>query len=167
MVHPVIAHEEVNVPPVLAVQTDCIATKGPAEIGAIMGAAFPRVFAYLTAHGLQCIGAPRAIYTTFTADETRFTLAIPCAPPPSPLTEEDGVAVRELPGTRALRFTHHGPYDQLSTSYREITGWLIVHGYIENEAGWARFAPMWEEYESDPDVVPPAELVTHIYLPLS
>ncbi|NJD09988.1 MAG: GyrI-like domain-containing protein [Gemmatimonadetes bacterium] len=166
MSHTTLAAEEVTVPAVTAVQADCMAGSGPAEIGAVMRAAFPRVGAYLQAHGLECTGAPRAIYTTFTGSETRFTLAMPCAPPPAPVPEADGVAVRELPARSVLRFTHRGPYQELGATYGEITRWLIAHDYLENEAGWTRFAGMWEEYVSDPDVVPPAELVTLIYLPL-
>ena len=167
MSHAVIAPEEVTVAATQAVQVDCVVAGGsPAEIGPVMGAAFPRVAAYLRAHGLQCIGAPRAIYTTFTGSETRFTLAIPCSPPAAPVPEEDGVGVREVPGGKTLRFTHHGPYPGLGETYRGITGWLIERGYIESEVGWVRFSGMWEEYVSDPDVVPPEELETRVYLPV-
>ena len=68
------------------------------------------------------------------------------------------------PTAKAYRFTHRGPYPDLAQTYRRITAFMKEKGWMESEADWSRYMPMWEEYLNDPETTPPAELLTYIYL---
>jgi DNA gyrase inhibitor GyrI len=154
---------EVHVPPARAAQVD---RECPMDrIKAATESGFGELMQFVREHGLQPSGAPRSIYSESSPERVRFTLALPVA---GPVPEGTTGAVRagELEGGRMLRFTHQGPYEGLADTYGRITGWLIEHGWMESEADWPRFMPMYEEYVSDPDDTPPDRLVTHIFLPL-
>ena len=154
---------DVTVPEALAIQISSSVGSNPAEIGAAMGAAFETLMAYLGQHGLQCIGAPRCVYTSYGPEGTTFSTAMPVAAAPE--NAGDGpVIVAPLPSGKALRFTHTGPYPQLMGTYNSITEYLREKGLLVTDADWAKYMPMWEEYVNDPDTVPEAELITHIYL---
>jgi DNA-binding transcriptional MerR regulator len=43
--------------------------------------------------------------------------------------EADGVAVRELPGTRAVTLIHRGPYEELGRSYARLFQYINEHDY--------------------------------------
>jgi effector-binding domain-containing protein len=156
---------EVTVPSALVAQLER-STSDPATIAATMGEAFETLYAAVQRNGLQTVGPPRAIYTTWSPDEVRFTVAVPIErAPPTPLDTPD-VTVEALPECTALRFVHHGPYRELRSTYGRIEGWLRDRGGIKEPADWAKYAPMWEEYMNDPQTTPESELVTRIYLAL-
>lgn len=154
---------EVDVPPTLALQLD---RECPVEqIGAAMEAGFGELMGFAGPHGVELSGPPRAIYTSHGPDGVGFTLAVPVA---ERLAQEPGGELRvdTLPGGRALRFTHTGPYPRLRATYDRITDWMVEQGRMESEADWERYMPMWEEYVSDPASTPAGELKTFVYLPL-
>ena len=157
--------QRVDVPPVLAVQIDGECGTEPHEIQPAMGAAFGAVGAFMGRHALQPVGAPRTVYHTFGEGHTSFTVTFPVAPPPQAVPGEGEVRLAELEGGPAFRFTHTGPYEGLRDTYGVIEEWLRAEGLFATEADWGRFMPLAEEYVNDPSSTPPAELVTHIYLP--
>jgi effector-binding domain-containing protein len=156
---------EVEVDPVLAATLTTTSPSDPQAIGAATAASFGTLGAFLARHALSPCGPPRTIYTTYGPRETTFTVAFPLAIAPAGISE-DGVRIERLPGVRALRFVHRGPYDTLRETYGQIDAWLRERGGIKTDADWARYSPMWEEYMNDPATTPPAELVTRIYLTL-
>ena len=157
--------KEVVIPPALVAQLTR-STSDPTTIAATMSAAFETLYAAVSRHGLEVVGPPRAIYTTWSPTEVRFTVAVPIdRAPPGPLDTQD-VTIDALPECTALRFEHHGPYSELRSTYGRIEAWLRERGGIKQAADWARYAPMWEEYMNDPRTTPESELVTRIYLPL-
>ncbi|MEN6496947.1 MAG: GyrI-like domain-containing protein [Thermoguttaceae bacterium] len=156
---------EVEVQPILAAQMTSHCGLAPDEVKEAMGTAFGTVIAFLTQHGLRFAGSPRAIYTSFGPQGVDFTAAIPVATTPPGLSPSDPVTVASLPGAKALRFTHRGPYGELMTTYGRIAQYLEAKGLMKDEADWARYMPMWEEYRNDPDETPEADLLTHIFLP--
>jgi effector-binding domain-containing protein len=79
---------------------------------------------------------------------------------------EGPVTVGEVPGGKALRFTHRGPYPKLMQTYEQITAWMKTEGMLGTDADWAKYMPMWEEYLNDPESTPEDDLITHIYVPL-
>lgn len=157
----------VEVPSVLAAQVRMKCPMSPEAIGKAMQQGFRTVMAFVNRHGLKAIGQPRAIYTSFSAEEVRFVLALPVGSGEGRDVEEPDVFVDSLPAKRAYRFTHHGPYPKLARTYGQITEYMKQKGLMQSEADWSRFLPMWEEYISDPEVTPESELVTYIYLPAS
>lgn len=122
--------------------------------------------AFFGQHGLVPAGAPRAIYTACSPEGMDFTVALPIAAPPADSPAGAPVTIATLPGAKALRFTHRGPYQELMTTYNRIGQYLQTKGLMRSEADWARYMPMWEEYLNDPQTTPEADLLTHIFLPL-
>ena len=156
---------EVEVAPVLALQIDGECSTDPTAIGSAMGELFGRLMAAMQRYGLAPAGPPRAIYTAYGPEGIRFTVAAPVASPPAqPMEESDG-RVATVPGGKAMRFTHRGPYAGLMGTYGQVSEFLKARGMMHSEADWARYMPMWEEYLNDPHTTPEAELQTYIYLP--
>ena len=155
-----------EVPPVTAAQLDCACPPDPAAISAEMGRAFAVLSEFIGRNRLQPNAPPRAIYTAFGQEGVKLTVAMPVAAPAAPVPASGPVRLGLLPGAHTLRFTHRGPYRELMGTYGRITGWLKTEGLIDDDAGWVRFMPTWEEYQNDPRTTPEADLVTHIHLPM-
>ena len=158
---------EIEVAPVLALQIPGECGSDPSEIGPAMQAAFGTLGRLLKQHELVPAAPPRAVYTTYGAEGTRFIVAMPIASSPAEAIDGKAAFVGTLTGGKTLRFTHRGPYAGLMQTYGQITRFMQAKGLMETEADWARYMPMWEEYLNDPETTPEAELLTHIYLPLS
>jgi effector-binding domain-containing protein len=163
---PVLENMEVEVDRVLAAKIDATCPADPAAIGEAMNRAFAALGSYVEAQGLRPKGPPRAVYTAFSPSEIRFTAALPVATLPPSTAKHGDVRVGMMPGGRALRFLHRGPYATLRETYARIEEWLRERGAFDGPADWGRYSPMWEEYVTEPGTVPDVELVTHIYLPL-
>jgi effector-binding domain-containing protein len=158
---------EVEVPAVLAAQMPGQCAAEPAAIATAVGQTFGKLMAFVEQYALKPAGPPRTIYTAYGADGVQFTAAMPIAAPPARPVEAGSGLVETLPAKKALRFTHHGPYANLATTYGRITGFLQAKGLMPTEGDcWARYMPMWEEYLNDPRTTPEAELLTYIYLPV-
>lgn len=158
---------EVQVDPTPALQLESTSTTDAAAISAAVSAAFQTMGEFLGRHAIAPVGPPRIIYTAWNDKETRFTLAFPIAGPLPEIDPAEVVSAATLPGTRALRFEHVGPYETLRETYGRIDAWLKEHKAIEGGSDWQRYMPMWEEYLNDPQTTPASELVTRIYLPLN
>ncbi len=156
---------EVQVTPTLAVQLAGECAPDPAAISAAMQTSFGAVMSFVTRHGLTLNGQPRAIYTAY-GPSVSFIVALPVAAGPDRLADEPPIRVDTLQGTRAYRFTHHGPYPNLANTYNQITAFMKDKGWMASEADWMRYMPMWEEYLNDPEKTPAKDLVTYIYLPV-
>ena len=137
----------------------------PASIAAAMGAAFEALMGFLETRKLTPAGPPRSIYETYGPHGVDFVVAVPVAgPPEKPIAGGPG-SVGMLDGTKAMRFTHRGPYARLVATYGQINEFLKAKGLMQTEADWAKYMPMWEEYLNDPHTTPEADLITYIYLP--
>lgn len=166
-VAPDLEFAEVQVGPALAVQLPGECPPDPPSIGAAMRAAFDAQGSYVSRHGLTPNGQPRAIYTAYGAGGVSFVVALPVVAGPATAVDEPPIRVDTLGATKAYRFTHHGPYTALATTYNQITAFMKEKGWMESEADWMRYMPMWEEYLNDPDETLAAELATYIYLPVA
>ena len=156
---------DVTVPDALGIHVRSNVRSNYAEIGPAIGAAFGMLGAYLGEKGLQCVGPPRVVYLEYGPTGTTFLSVMPIEA--SPAEPGDGpVNIAPLPSGTAMRFTHIGPYMRIGETYNLITAYMAEKGLIQTEADWINFMPMWEEYISDPDLVPEAELLTYIYLPM-
>jgi len=160
-----LAFAEVQVAPALAVQRNGHSAMDPASIKAAITEAFEAAMKFVKDNHLIMNGQPRVVYTAYDAGGMSFTAAIPVSGQAAVTVDEPPVFVATLPGGKAYRFIHHGPYEELGKTYNEITAFLKEKGWIETEADWAKYMPMWEEYMNDPETTPPADLMTHIYLP--
>lgn len=156
---------EVQVVPALAVQLPGQCPPDPPSIGAAMHAAFETLGSYVTRHGLTPNGPPRTIYTACGASEVSYIVAVPVVTGPTMTVDEPPIRVDTLAAAKAYRFTHHGPYTALASTYNQITAFMKEQGWMQSEADWMRYMPMWEEYLNDPETTPAEELATYIYLP--
>ena len=158
---------EVDIEPTLAVQVDRKSSTAPDEMSKVMSEAFQTLEDYSRSEGVMFSGPPRAIYTSYDEDETEFTLAFPIqsASESAQSDEEGSVRIGVLPGGSAIRFTHTGPYENLSSTYAAITDWMKEKGLLESEAEWEKFMPLWEEYVGDPSTTEPEKLLTFIFVP--
>ncbi len=158
---------EVQVAPVPAAQMPGESASDPAAIAGAMHATFDKLGAFLQEHALAPAGPPRAIYTSYGPEGIKFILAMPITAPPAASIETGPGFVATLPGGKAMRFTHRGPYAGLMQTYGQITEFLKAKGLMKTEADWARYMPMWEEYQNDPHTTPEPDLLTYIYLPIA
>jgi len=156
---------EMDMPSVQALQMKRECGSDLTAIGEAVSAAFNQLGTLLRQLQLDPSGPPRIIYTSYSPDKISFTLAIPLHALPAGTIEGGTAFVSSIDGGRCMRFSHRGAYSGLTNTYGQITGFLKSEGLIESEADWVRYMPMWEEYISDPDKTPEAELLTYIYLP--
>jgi len=157
---------EIEVAAALALQIPGQCGSDPSEIAPAIEAAFTKLERLLHSHPLTSAGPPRSVYTTYGPEGMQFIVAMPIDKPPAAAIEDEDAFVDTLVGGKTLRFTHRGPYAGLMETYGLITRFLQAKGWMKNEADWARYMPMWEEYLNDPHSTPEAELLTHIYLPV-
>ena len=162
--HTGIKPEAVTVDPVLAVQVHTGSGTDPAELGDAFGTAFGQISEFIHAAGVEPSGQPRAIYTAYSPGEAEFTVAIPVEAD-GDREPEGSVLIEELAGGKALRFTHEGAYEELSSTYDLITQWMKDEGMLQTEEDWEAHAPIWEEYMNDPQATPAEDLLTYIYVP--
>jgi len=163
---PQIQPERVKVEPVVALTLDAQCGNDPQEIARAMGQAFGTLGQFARQHRVQFAGPPRAIYTGYGPGGTKFTVVMPISADVLGEIGAGPVTVGDVPGTKALRFTHRGPYVKLMQTYEQITAWMKAEGMLVTDADWAKYMPMWEEYVNDPESTPEEDLITHIYVPL-
>jgi effector-binding domain-containing protein len=157
---------EVDVPAVLAVQVPGRSDPNPESMSRAMAGAFATLMGFVGQNGLACAGPPRAVYTSYGAGGVDFFVAMPVAAGPAEVVQSGQVNVGNLPGGKALRCTHRGPYRELMKTYGRVTEYMKAKGMLASEGDWARYMPMWEEYLNDPATTPEAELLTYLYVPL-
>jgi effector-binding domain-containing protein len=129
-----------------------------AELPSLFGHAFADVWALLGAQGVEVAGPPFGFYPSMPGETVEVEAGFPVAGD----FEPSGDVVRsELPGGRAVRTMHVGPYKTLPSTYEALQRWMTDQG-IEPGAG------MWEHYLSDPSAEPdPAGWRTEIYCPVA
>lgn len=163
--------ERVHTPSTPALLLDRACGPDLRAMSAVVGAGFGALAEAMARRGLRASGPPRCIYTGMDETGTRFTLVLPVEEPPDGLRDPGvgagpgEVRLGEVSGARSLRFLHRGPYDRMTATYDAVTRWMREHGLIREDADWARYMPMWEEYVDDPDRTPPDELRTWIHVP--
>ncbi len=126
-------------------------------IGVALGVAWGRLSGFITASGLAQAGPAMAIHDGMEGDTLMLEAAIPVdrddVQPPAPIR-----AGRGHEG-RVLKAIHTGDYAGLAAARAKVRAYLAT-------AGLEAAGPLWEEYVSDPAATPPAELVTHIFVPI-
>ena len=133
----------------------CVGTRTHAlDIGAAIDAHLP---ALLDALGDRVTGPLSARYHSWGEDggEVEFLLPVGDADP-----APAGYAEAHLRGGPLLVARYVGPYGGLKQAWMDLLAWVEATEHTVNDAPW-------ETYVSDCGVVPEAELVTEIVLPLA
>jgi effector-binding domain-containing protein len=126
-------------------------------IGVALGVAYGRLSGYISHQGLAQAGPPIAIHNGEYGGAVSLDAAIPVdrtdaavAPPIRAGSSYEG---------RVLKAVHTGDYSELPAARAKVRAYLAT-------AGFEQVGPLWEEFVSDPGATPPAELVTHIFVPI-
>ena len=148
---------EVTETPYLYVERSC--SMDPADISAVMGAAFQDVYAHMQANGIAPAGPALAVYYTYDPEKMTFRAGFVVAPD-TPRPTEGDVRGDVTPAGSVIRCTHIGPYATLRDDYAAMMGWAEENGHTIG-------APAWELYMNDPSEVPEAEWHTEIHVSLA
>jgi len=136
----------------------------PDRIGEEAGKAFNVIDWFMNAHHLIRAGAPSIVYEEYGPSGVKADALQPIVDDGASPASTRLVYLARLPARRALRFIHRGPCRRLGETYDRIGRYLVERGFAD--AGQPLATPMWEEYLSDLATTPPAELLTHVFVPL-
>jgi effector-binding domain-containing protein len=90
---------------------------------ATISGAFKKLKAYTAKAGLKADGLPMTIFTSTDDAGFSYQAAVPIAEPPKDPPRGD-IAMGQSPEGHALKFVHHGSYDDLDNTYEAITNYL-------------------------------------------
>lgn len=128
----------------------------PEDISAAMGEGFREVMSFMEVNGVAPAGPALAVYYTY--DPNQLDVRVGFFVDEKDLAKASGdIHADSTPAGRVLTLTHHGPYSGLRDTYRELNAWVEKHKLEYS-------APTWEVYVNNPQVTPPEELQTDIYV---
>ena len=124
----------------------------------VIGMAFGKIVYFLTENKIDMAGTPKLINVNHTNNRLEFVAAIPVTS--NDVVDETGEIVAGLTYQgRAIKLIHVGSYDKFGESYQ------LIQAYID-ENNLQKEGPPWEDFVTDPTLVKPEELTTHIYQPV-
>lgn len=132
-----------------------------AQAATVLAAAYAKVGAFMALNQLKQAGAPLTITHAFD-EATKFwkcDAAIPVDRSDVASAPESEVKVGTTYAGKAVRIVHKGNLQAMEPSYAQLLAYMAAAGLESN-------GNSWEQYVTDPGVVPEAELVTHIYSPV-
>jgi effector-binding domain-containing protein len=124
------------------------------DVGASLAAAYQEISAFMQENSIKMLSQPMAITRSWDALTFQFDAAIPVVSADVPMS--GNVRAGLSPSGAAVRVVHKGPYEQMGSSYEQLTAFMAVNGLQEGRVSW-------EHYISNPGQTVPSELVTHIY----
>ena len=107
-----------------------------------ISASFKKLKAYIDKEGLKTDGPPMTIFTQTDDTGFQFQAAVPIVEPPKNPPHGD-IAIGQSPEGHALKFIHHGSYDELDNTYEAITNYLDEKRLEAKDL-------FIEQYETDP-----------------
>jgi effector-binding domain-containing protein len=119
-------------------------------------ASFRKLKIYLDKEGLKPDGLQMTIFTQTDDTGFQYQAAVPVTEPPKNPPHGD-IAVGQSPDGHALKFIHHGSYDDLDNTYEAITNYL-------DEKRLEAKDMFIEEYVTDPVSADPKKLTVDVYV---
>jgi effector-binding domain-containing protein len=133
-----------------------------ASIPEKMGRIFMEIFAFMQKRGIVPVGPPFSYWhDVFSEAASKGIFDMEAGFPVSrPVESEGRIKAGKLPGGKAVKAVHIGPYETLSETYDAVLSWTKEKGYQVEEY-------MWETYLTDPDTVPDqSKWMTEIFWPI-
>lgn len=128
------------------------------DLSLFFGRAFGAAAAALARQGAAPAGPPVALYSGAATDTVDVIAGFPVR---EPVTPSVGLVAATLPGGATVEAIHVGPYDALTATYAELTGWLAEQSLVPA-------VQMWEEYLVGPDSeADPGKWQTRIVFPVT
>jgi effector-binding domain-containing protein len=125
------------------------------DVGPDLAAAYREITAFMAQHTIERTAQPMAIMRVDRGNRYELLAAIPVVP--RDIEPSGRIEWGRSPAGRAVRVTHHGPYQGLPGSYDRLAAWMAAHGMAAGPVSW-------EHYISDPNETDPADLITHVYM---
>jgi effector-binding domain-containing protein len=124
------------------------------DVGASLAAAYQEISAFMQENSIEMLSAPIAITRSWDAHNYQIDAAIPVVS--ADIALSGNLRAGRSPSGTAVRVVHQGPYENMGSSYEQLSAYMAVNGLEEGRVSW-------EQYVSDPARTPPSELITHIY----
>ncbi len=122
----------------------------------IISGSFKKIKTYLDKEGIKTDGLPMTIFTATDDTGFDFQAAMPIAEAPKNPPHGE-FAIGRSPEGKALKFVHHGSYEDLDNTYEAITNYLDDRRLEAKDM-------FIEEYETDPATTDAKKLVVHVYV---
>lgn len=116
--------------------------------------AFKKLKTYVDKEGLKVDGPLMTVFTQTDDTGFQYQAAVPIAEAPKNPPRGD-IALGQSPEGHALKFVHHGSYDELDNTYEAITN------YLDDKRLEARDMFI-EQYETDPTSTDPKKLTVDV-----
>lgn len=117
---------------------------------------FKKLKAYMDKEGLKPDGMPMTIFTATDDTGFQYQAAIPVTEAPKNPPHGD-MGVGQSPEGHALKFIHHGSYDDLDNTYEAITNYLDEKRLEAKDL-------FIEEYVTDPLNADPNKLTVNVFV---
>ena len=129
-----------------------------ADLSDFFSGALPLVAERLGRAAIHPIGPPVAVYRDEHGPEFQVTVGFPVEQTHTP-PSIDGLVRDTLPGGRAVRAVHSGPYESLPEAYARLGAWFARRAMQPPTM-------MWEEYLVGPDATGESGCCTEVVFPL-
>jgi effector-binding domain-containing protein len=117
---------------------------------------FRKLKAYADKEGLKPAGLPMTVFTATDDTGFQYQAAIPVTEAPKNPPHGD-MGVGQSPEGHALKFIHHGSYDDLDNTYEAITNYLDEKRLEAKDL-------FIEEYVTDPLTADPKKLTVNVFV---
>ena len=118
--------------------------------------AFKKLKAYADKEGVKIDGMPMTVFTSTDDTGFQYQASMPIAEAPKNAPHGE-ITLGQSPDGRALKFIHHGSYDDLDNTYEAITNYL-------DEKRLEAKDMFVEEYVTDPLTADPKKLTVNVYV---
>jgi len=125
----------------------------------------PKICEYAIRNGVQITGPPIFIChetpeEAMIADKNKNADLEVVVPIEKEVKGSGEIKFYQIDGGRMAKVTHKGPYKECGPTYEKLFEWIEKNG--KRITG-----PMREVYMNDPREIPPDEIITEIYAPIS